>query len=560
MTTPLVSRREASPSLRPAYVNDLVTDVTVVRDAHDDLAATVAGMAGPWDVAGAAAAAQAAAEAASDSAGAAAAAQAAAEAASDPVGTATSVVTTAISALGLGTVSTHALTEFVRLGTDQLAANNPVVLAHRGGANTHPENTMEAFRTAVAQGVHAIEMDVQSLKDGTLAVMHDGTVDRTTTSTGNVADFTAEGWRALRVKVSAQSPGPVGGAIYQDGVLSVPTFDEVLREFGNRVLIVPEVKSTGVGTGAAMVAMLQRYRIQPSMALIQSFVLADLTAAVAAGYPTVYLGDGLDPATVAAAGVTYVGPSMASVTTPNVAAMTAVGVGVIPYTVYRRVDRDALVAKGVRGIFADEPVYLSRSTAMMTSDPYRNGTFPPGMLGDPVSNDRGTFIGLGGYRWGIQTSSSAGRFCLQGWACPIATPTAYTLGFTLTWDGLDGDTTRWASCHFAEPDDKGYTDQSGTSTQQSGYHLLLRENGTLALYRTDIGVGVTLLNSASTAAVSQGQQVPITIQVTPTQVIATRTDTGGSVTVTDNTYRGGYFHFGKSGANVKASWSGVTIT
>ena len=72
--------------------------------------------------------------------------------------------------------------------------------AHRGGAALYPENTLTAFKAMQADmpGV-VLEMDVRALKDGTLVVTHDATVDRTTNSTGRVADLSLAQWRSLRV-------------------------------------------------------------------------------------------------------------------------------------------------------------------------------------------------------------------------------------------------------------------------------------------------------------------------------------------------------------------------
>jgi glycerophosphoryl diester phosphodiesterase len=67
----------------------------------------------------------------------------------------------------------------------------PLVIAHRGGVNLFPENTMAAYEGAAALGCQAIEAgDLQLTADGVLVAMHDTTVDRTTTGRGNVGDFT----------------------------------------------------------------------------------------------------------------------------------------------------------------------------------------------------------------------------------------------------------------------------------------------------------------------------------------------------------------------------------
>jgi glycerophosphoryl diester phosphodiesterase len=59
--------------------------------------------------------------------------------------------------------------------------------AHRGGAKTHPENTLAAFRNAVALGTHQIEFDVRQTADGEIVVVHDATADRTSDGRGEIA-------------------------------------------------------------------------------------------------------------------------------------------------------------------------------------------------------------------------------------------------------------------------------------------------------------------------------------------------------------------------------------
>ena len=78
--------------------------------------------------------------------------------------------------------------------TDDTSAevNMPVrgICAHRGASDTHPENTIAAFREAVRLGAQMIEFDVAISKDGHLVLMHDRTVDRTTNGNGPVSELT----------------------------------------------------------------------------------------------------------------------------------------------------------------------------------------------------------------------------------------------------------------------------------------------------------------------------------------------------------------------------------
>jgi len=71
------------------------------------------------------------------------------------------------------------------------------VAAHRGASDTHPENTVPAFREALRLGVHQIEFDVYLSRDGVPVVMHDPTIDRTTNGSGSVTDFTLDQLRQL---------------------------------------------------------------------------------------------------------------------------------------------------------------------------------------------------------------------------------------------------------------------------------------------------------------------------------------------------------------------------
>ncbi len=66
------------------------------------------------------------------------------------------------------------------------------VIAHRGGSQLYPENTLTAFRQAEALGVDMIECDVHVSRDGELMVIHDSTLDRTGGQSVRVADLTAQ--------------------------------------------------------------------------------------------------------------------------------------------------------------------------------------------------------------------------------------------------------------------------------------------------------------------------------------------------------------------------------
>ncbi len=73
----------------------------------------------------------------------------------------------------------------------------PLVIAHQGGEELWPSNTMVAYERAVAMGVDVLEMDLHITADGALVLMHDETVDRTTDGTGRLEKMTLAEVKAL---------------------------------------------------------------------------------------------------------------------------------------------------------------------------------------------------------------------------------------------------------------------------------------------------------------------------------------------------------------------------
>ena len=97
---------------------------------------------------------------------------------------------------------------------------HPVVIAHRGESSGAPENTLSAFKAALASGTNGIEFDVHLTKDGHPVVIHDATVDRCTDGTGTVLDMTLEQLKAL-------DAGTWFAAPYEGE--RVPTLDEAIE-------------------------------------------------------------------------------------------------------------------------------------------------------------------------------------------------------------------------------------------------------------------------------------------------------------------------------------------
>lgn len=195
------------------------------------------------------------------------------------------------------------------------------LVAHRGGADLAPENTLQAFREAVRRGL-PFELDVHVLADGGLAVIHDDTLDRTTEASGPVAALTTQEFRAL----------------------GLPTLDDVLREFGNRALFAVHNKVTGqVGR---VLSKLDEYGVHPDTVVIKSFDRADLLTVEEAGWATMFMGR-KNAQHVAGDGGDWLAPELDQLTPEVVAAAHSYGMRVVAWT--------------VDGISSPEEVTLARS-------------------------------------------------------------------------------------------------------------------------------------------------------------------------------------------------------
>jgi glycerophosphoryl diester phosphodiesterase len=116
-----------------------------------------------------------------------------------------------------------------------------LIVGHRGASAYRPENTMPSFALAIEQGADAIELDVHLTADGQLAIIHDDTLDRTTSGTGSVA---AQTMRKIRqADAGAKFEASDGSRPYRGKGMKVPTLPEVLAWLPPNVDLVVEIKA-----------------------------------------------------------------------------------------------------------------------------------------------------------------------------------------------------------------------------------------------------------------------------------------------------------------------------
>jgi glycerophosphoryl diester phosphodiesterase len=128
----------------------------------------------------------------------------------------------------------------------------PIIIGHRGNPSQAPENTLSGFIKAYENGADVFEVDVEITKDGHVIIMHDSTINRTTTYTGskNVNQMTLAEIKAEFIL------GKDGKATTE----KVPTLKEVCDYFADKdCKIFVEFKGSNANNVPATLKLLQEY-------------------------------------------------------------------------------------------------------------------------------------------------------------------------------------------------------------------------------------------------------------------------------------------------------------
>ncbi len=86
------------------------------------------------------------------------------------------------------------------------SCDQPRVIGHRGASAHAPENTLTAFRLAIAQGAAGVELDVWQCRSGEVVVIHDEDVSRTTNGRGKVREMDWSELSALQIGEGERIP------------------------------------------------------------------------------------------------------------------------------------------------------------------------------------------------------------------------------------------------------------------------------------------------------------------------------------------------------------------
>lgn len=249
-------------------------------------------------------------------------------------------------------------------------ATGPLVAAHRGGALLWPENSLLAFRNALALGVDFLETDVHLTADGEVVIVHDPTLDRTTTARGPVRDVKLAELLGVRLKAG-------DGTVTTERLPTLRELLDLMRPSSARLLleikagpgrqpyagieekVLALVREAGLLERVLIMAFeddtLRRIRtLEPrvTMVLLVSRARAER---VAAALEIVRL--------VTAVGATDLGIDHRGLTPDVVAAARAERVRVAAWTVNEEADIRRVIALGVDVVITDRPDLARRIVA-----------------------------------------------------------------------------------------------------------------------------------------------------------------------------------------------------
>lgn len=226
------------------------------------------------------------------------------------------------------------------------------VIAHRGSSGERPENTLPAYRLAVAQRADMIEIDLHRTRDGAIPITHDALLEHLG-GDGEIADATIAQVRAL----------DAGGGE------RVPLLDEVLDEFGPQIPLNLELKvgtrGPYAGLEAATLAAVERRALLP-LTVFSSFyddVLAELRRRSAAARIALLISRRSEhdwARRARALRAEALNPELAQVTPELVRAAHGEGLAVYVFTVDPEPQMLRMLELGVDGLFTNHPARLRR--------------------------------------------------------------------------------------------------------------------------------------------------------------------------------------------------------
>jgi glycerophosphoryl diester phosphodiesterase len=235
--------------------------------------------------------------------------------------------------------------------------NRPLLIGHRGYPARFPENTLAAFEGAIRAGCDMIELDVTLCKDRRLVVIHDDTLERTTSGKGRVRDHTL-------TEIKRLDAGSWFNARFAGQ--RVPELFEVMALAAGRCRVNIEIKTSACDADdpadavERQVVTLVKESDSMDRVIVSSFDrgILERIAAIEAPPPLAFISErpldsGVLDFLLAIKAFSH-HPRFSTLDRAQVERLHAAGLNVFPWTINTRKEAEELLALGVDGLICNE--------------------------------------------------------------------------------------------------------------------------------------------------------------------------------------------------------------
>lgn len=235
--------------------------------------------------------------------------------------------------------------------------SNPLLIGHRGYPARYPENTLASFRGAMEAGCDMIELDVTLTRDRRVVVIHDDTLDRTTTGKGLVRDHSYK-------EIESLDAGSWFNSRFSTE--RVPELSEVLKLTAGRCMLNIEIKASAYEADYPLDAIerqvvnLVETGVAMDRVIISSFDrrilqrIAAMDAPPAIAYISDHAADPLVPEMLLAMKAFSWHPRFTALARDQVDMLHAAGLKVFPWTINTRAEAERILALGVDGLICND--------------------------------------------------------------------------------------------------------------------------------------------------------------------------------------------------------------
>lgn len=247
----------------------------------------------------------------------------------------------------------------------------PLLIGHRGYPAKFPENTIASFEGAIEAGCDMVELDVTLTKDRKVVVIHDDTLERTTSGKGLVKAHTLEEIKRLDA-----------GSWFHPRFSTerVPELSEVIKLTAGRCMVNIEIKKSAFEADypndaiERQVVTLVKTRGAMNRVLVSSYDkrmlqrIAAMEGPPAIAYISNHPLDQTDLAMLLAIKAFSWHPRFTVLTRDQVEMLHTRGLKIFPWTINTRQDVESMLDLGVDGLICNDLMVMGRSKSPAAAD------------------------------------------------------------------------------------------------------------------------------------------------------------------------------------------------